>query len=115
MAESPAQHQHPGVPALFTELPLIRDSLSTETTELQQETVQKCLPFLKATRNQSEQYNRYGVPGLLRDEHIAYLYDSLEDFPDTFVSLDASRPWMTYWALAGLALLGEDTRRVRER
>ncbi|PKY02673.1 CaaX farnesyltransferase beta subunit Ram1 [Aspergillus campestris IBT 28561] len=110
---SPAQH--PGVPALFTELPRIRDSLSTETTELQQETVQKCLPFLKATRNQSEQYNQHGVPGLLRDEHIAYLYDSLEDFPDTFVSLDASRPWMTYWALAGLALLGEDTRRVRER
>jgi protein farnesyltransferase subunit beta len=29
--------------------------------------------------------------------------------------MDASRPWMVYWALAGLSLLGEDVTRVRQR
>ncbi|KAH1493183.1 hypothetical protein LV164_000084 [Aspergillus fumigatus] len=107
---------HPGIPALFREPPLIHDLLSTETTDLQSETVNKCLPLLKGIHNsQKGPFNNYGVPALQRKDHLEYLYDSLEDYPASFVALDASRPWMVYWALAGLCLLGEDVTRFRER
>lgn len=51
----------------------------------------------------------------MKDKHIEYLYDSLEDYPEGFVTMDSSRPWMSYWALAGLMLLGEDVSKYRER
>ena len=107
---------HPAVPALFKELPILQDALTTETTNLQEETVNKCLPFLKGIHSsQKGSFNQFGVPALNRDDHIAYLYDSLEDYPGSFVALDASRPWMVYWALAGLTLLDEDVSQFRER
>lgn len=107
---------HPAVPPLFQEPPAIRDTLITETTELEDETVNKCLPFLGGYHSsQKGPLNRHGVHALLRDEHIGYLYDSLEDYPAGFVAMDASRPWMIYWGLAALSLLGEDVTRHRER
>lgn len=106
----------PGIPALFTQSPPIRDPLVTETIDLQDATLEKCLPFLKGVHSsQMEPFNAFGVPALQRDEHVAYLYDSLEDYPSGFVAMDASRPWMVYWALTGLTLLGEDVTRVRKR
>ncbi|KAL4803680.1 terpenoid cyclases/protein prenyltransferase alpha-alpha toroid [Aspergillus unguis] len=113
MAEPTA---HPAVPPLFQEPPVIRDTLITETTELQDETVKKCLPFLGGYHgSQKGPLNHHGVHALMRDEHIGYLYDSLEDYPGGFVAMDASRPWMIYWALAALSLVGEDVTRHRER
>jgi protein farnesyltransferase subunit beta len=106
----------PGIPALFTQPPPIRDPLVTETIDLQDATLKKCLPFLKGIHStQKGPFNACGVPALQRDDHVAYLYDSLEDYPAGFVAMDASRPWMVYWALAGLSLLGEDVTRVRQR
>lgn len=106
----------PGIPALFTQPPPIRDPLVTETTDLQDATLNKCLPFLKGVHSsQKDPFNAHGVPALQRDDHVAYLYDSLEDYPSGFVAMDASRPWMVYWALAGLSLLEEDVSGVRER
>ncbi|KAJ5619732.1 hypothetical protein N7510_003716 [Penicillium lagena] len=111
-----SQEPRPGIPALFTQPPPIRDPLVTETLDLQIETVDKCLPFLHGIHStQRGPFNALGVPALQRDEHVAYLYDSLEDYPAGFVAMDASRPWMVYWALAGLSLLGEDVTRFRER
>ncbi|KAL4952057.1 terpenoid cyclases/protein prenyltransferase alpha-alpha toroid [Aspergillus filifer] len=113
MAEPTTQS---AVPALFQELPLIRDTLITETTEVQNETVNKCLPFLGGSHSsQKGPLNRHGVPPLMRDEHIGYLYDSLEEYPAGFVAMDASRPWMVMWGLAALSLFGEDLSRHRER
>lgn len=110
------EQPRPGIPALFTQPPPIRDSLVTETVDLQDATLEKCLPFLKGIHStQKSPFNACGVPALQRDDHVGYLYDSLEDYPAGFVALDASRPWMVYWALAGLFLLGEDVTRVRER
>ena len=106
----------PGIPALFTQPPPIRDPLVTESIDLQDATLDKCLPFLKGIHStQKGPFNACGVPALQRDDHVAYLYDALEDYPAGFVAMDASRPWMVYWALAGLALLGEDITRVRQR
>lgn len=43
---------------------------------------------------------------LLRDKHAAFLLSSLRALPESFVSLDASRPWICYWSLHALDLLG---------
>ena len=113
MAEAQARA---GIPALFTRPPVIQDPLVTETTEVQNETVEECLPFLKGIHgHQKEPFNRHGIPALQRDDHLAYLFDSLEDYPAAFAGLDASRPWMVYWALAALCLLGEDVSSFRDR
>jgi protein farnesyltransferase subunit beta len=113
MAASPDSVQ---IPSLFTQLPAIRDLLPTETSKVQDETVEKCLPFLRGiVSGLGDDLNAFGVPRLRKDSHIEYLYDSLEDYPSSFVGLDSSRPWMIYWALAGLTLLGEDVTKYRER
>lgn len=105
----------PGIPALFTQPPAIIDPLVTETTDLQNATRDKCLPFLAGTHHSQIDHNEHGVPALKRDLHVAYFYDSLEDYPAGFVAMDASRPWMVYWGLAGFSMLGEETSRFRGR
>jgi protein farnesyltransferase subunit beta len=90
----------------------------TETSSTQQETVAECLPYLKGTSDPSRSpfdFNEHGVPRLNRQAHVDFLYHSLEEFPAAFVAVDASRPWMVYWALMGLYLLGEDITQYRDR
>ena len=116
--EEEEEEDHPAVPDLFISLPPIRDLLNTETSTLQDRTVQECLPFLAGTEDSTKSpfdYNINGLPKLERQEHIAYLHDSLGTLPARFVGLDASRPWAVYWALAGLCLLGEDVTQYREQ
>jgi protein farnesyltransferase subunit beta len=111
---SSQENNQPGIPALFRQLPAIRDLLITETSKIQDATVDQCLPFLKGiASSQNGSFNQFGVPYLERDRHVQFLYDSLESYPSKFVGLDASRPWMVYWALIGLYLLGEDISRFR--
>ncbi|KAL6135762.1 hypothetical protein ACLB2K_067988 [Fragaria x ananassa] len=83
------------------------------------------MAFPVATRTQYEQwmvesevlriYNHFeGQPlsdqtrklKLKRDDHINYLMRGLGILPASFSSLDANRPWMCYWILHSLALLG---------
>lgn len=42
-----------------------------------------------------------------RDNHIEYLTRGLRGLAPSFGSLDASRPWICYWIIHSLALLGE--------
>lgn len=105
----------PSVPSLFTSWPPIRDELETETSRLQDATVRECLPFLTAPLGSSQDYNEHGVPRLARDKHASFLHRSLEEMPAAFVGFDASRPWIIYWALTALALLGENVEPYRER
>ncbi|GLU11269.1 hypothetical protein SLE2022_280260 [Rubroshorea leprosula] len=44
---------------------------------------------------------------LQRDEHVEYLTGGLRLLPPSFCSLDASRPWLCYWILHSIALLGD--------
>jgi protein farnesyltransferase subunit beta len=101
------------VPDLFTSLPYIRDLLNTETSQIQEETIQECLPFLYGVEPGAT-YNNYGVPHLDRHRHIQFLHKSLRKLPAPYVAADASRPWMFYWALAGLSTMGEDVSQYRE-
>ncbi|KAJ6734619.1 PROTEIN FARNESYLTRANSFERASE SUBUNIT BETA [Salix purpurea] len=44
---------------------------------------------------------------LQRDEHIKYLNEGLKQLGPSFVVLDSSRPWICYWIIHSMALLGE--------
>ena len=48
------------------------------------------------------------LPKLHRDAHVSFLRDKLGSYPWYFAAMDASRPWVFYWALNGLVLLGVD-------
>jgi protein farnesyltransferase subunit beta len=102
------------IPDIFTSFPPLRDLLNTETSQVQDETVQECLPFLSGMRV-GISYNDFGVPHLDRERHIKFLHKNLRKLPAPYVAADASRPWMFYWALAGLATMGEDISEYRER
>ena len=106
----------PNVPAIFKTLPPIRDSLATETSWMQDETVKECLPLLAGAGTRSLfDYNEHGVPSLERENHIEYLHERLGPLPAGFVAFDAARPWLIYWTLTGLCLLGENVDRYRSR
>lgn len=108
----------PPVPDLFTTLPPIRDLLNTETSRLQDCTIQECLPYLSGTDDPNRSpfaFNVHGLPRLEREKHITFLQGSLGKLPAGYVVADASRPWMLYWALTGLYLLGEDVSTYREQ
>ena len=106
----------PAVPSLFTSPPLLQDSLQTETSFNQETTVIECLPYLtrNAVRSDAE-IGASGIPSLKRQLHVDFLLCSLEEKPNVYVGFDASRPWVVYWALSGLCLLGEDVTPYRER
>ena len=106
---------HPGVPSLFTDPPPIRDNLVTETSIKQDAAVEECLPFLAgAIPGKTEfDYTPAGVSRLERADHIDFLKDHLESA--RYMAYDASRPWVLYWCLTGLSLLGEDATPYRQR
>ncbi|KAI6245499.1 Protein farnesyltransferase subunit beta [Erysiphe necator] len=101
------------IPDLFTSFPPLSDNLTTDTSWKQYQTVQECLPFLSAQEDGIE-YNDYGIPTLDRERHIAFLHKSLKKLPAAFLTADASRPWILYWCLNGLATMGEDVSQYRD-
>ena len=106
------------VPGLFTSLPPIRDLLKTDSSNAQDFVLQDCLPLLAGTNAAGGPpggVNEHGVPRLDRESHVEFLHDTLGALPAGFVMADASRPWMLYWALTALHLLGEDVSQYRER
>jgi len=44
---------------------------------------------------------------LNRDEHREYLHQSLQQLPTSYQALDASQPWLCYWIVHALDLLGD--------
>lgn len=101
------------VAPLFTSLPPLVDPLKTKTSEDQRETVEKILPFHNGNPFKLK-LNSHGVPHLLREHHLAYAVDGLSDYPAPFVAMDASRPWIPYWSLFTISVLGQDTSEFRE-
>ncbi|KIE03645.1 CaaX farnesyltransferase beta subunit Ram1, partial [Metarhizium majus ARSEF 297] len=103
----------PSIPGLFTSEPPIRDALATDSSQIQDETVEECMPFL--TGYGHDNCNAHGIPPLLRDRHVKFLQTQLGLLPSMFEGADPSRPWIFYWCLAGLSLLGEDVAVYRSR
>lgn len=81
------------------------DAVSTETSRQQldlESTVQDLYREL-LTADAPEQE---ALLTLRRPDHINYLHGGLQTLSSSYVSLDASRPWICYWILHSLALLG---------
>lgn len=105
----------PSVPALFSSRPLLRDELQTETSISQEETVDACLPYLLCAQSSDIDHESHAFPRLKRQSHIEFLHGTLGQYSHYYTAYDASRPWVVYWALAGLCFLGEDVSPYRER
>src|SRR5271169_7151969 len=78
----------------------------TRSTELLEQTAFVCQHALSSP-----------TPPLDKDRHITFLtrLGLQTQLPRPFVALDASRPWMMYWTLCALKLLGEDITPHRQR
>ena len=94
------------VPLWMQSTHAIDDAFPTPSSELTVETIEECLPLLLS--------NDGSTPNLQREAHIRYLRHILKGLPARFTALDASRPWLFYWSLLALALLGEDVTTFRE-
>ena len=106
------------IPSYFRSHPPLVDSLESETAVVQDETLNECLPLLNQVDEPNRSpfdFNQFGLPHLEKEKHIEFLHENLAEFPAPFVGIDASRPWMIYWALLGLYLLGEDISVFRSR
>ncbi|KAF4992446.1 hypothetical protein FGRMN_7191 [Fusarium graminum] len=112
-ATAPQTRVEPSIPDLFTTEPLIRDSLPTESSRVQDDTLDEVLPYLKAEEH--DYCNSHGLPHLDRPRHVNFLHKQLGKLPAAFTSADPSRPWFFYWCLSALALLGEDVEMYRQR
>src|SRR6202012_1829712 len=63
-----------------------------------------------------EDIGERGVPRLNRPRHTRFVRAALTArFPQAFVGLDASRPWLVYWGLTALSVLGVDVTEHRGR
>lgn len=87
----------------------------TDTSNKQQEVMKQCLPFLTGEDTQGLELNSYGIPKLRRFKHISFLEEVMGPMPAPYVAVDASRPWLFYWALQGLCTLGVDVRHYKDR
>ncbi|OCL05269.1 terpenoid cyclases/Protein prenyltransferase [Glonium stellatum] len=92
----------------------LKDELVTESSEMQDQTLEDILPFL--TENPYEfDLNSHGIPKLQRSKHISFLHHALGSYPARMVVMDAARPWILYWSLQGLTCLGEDVSKYQDR
>ncbi|KAI0973241.1 terpenoid cyclases/protein prenyltransferase alpha-alpha toroid [Xylaria arbuscula] len=117
MADGPPSrhpHQASPVPDLFTTAPQIKDALVTDTSVRQNAVESSCREFLANKRDGAVPVNHHGVPSLRRDHHIAFLEKNLGLLPPAYKAADASRPWIFYWCLNGLVLLGADVSKFRD-
>lgn len=74
----------------------------TITTIDQQETEELCLETFR-----SENLT-LALQTLQREAHVQFLHYHVGKLPAAMVRLDASRPWIIYWSLNALSMLGSD-------
>lgn len=94
-------------------IPIV-DKFKTDSSEVQDETLEAVLPFLEGNPNDFP-LNIFGIPHLQKEKHVKFLKKALGDYPAPFAMMDASRPWLVYWSLQGLSALGYDISEFRER
>lgn len=80
------------------------DGLQTSTSE-QQHALERKIAHIYQSLLDLDPSDRDDALYLLRDRHARYLHGGLGQLPSSFAALDASRPWICYWIVHGLALL----------
>ena len=103
----------PQVPDLYTSSPPIRDHLITDTSISQDDVVKQCLPRLIKCSRSVVGVNSYGIPSLEREDHVKFLQEAIE-YP-RYIAFDPVRPWVIYWSLTALSLLGENVELYQQR
>ena len=96
-------------------LNLFHDDLVTVTSEAQDKVKAECLPLLTLADTKGLPLNPYGIPALRREAHKKFLLKQLDRLPAPYAVMDASRPWIFYWTMAGLSFLGDDVSGFRRR
>ena len=93
--------------------PLPSNSHPSATLEEQQQTEQLLSELLALTApplgpDQQQSQGSTAVTGtqLRKGEHVQYACSTLYRLPAPYVSLDASRPWLLFWTMHSLDLLG---------
>ncbi|KAK9804940.1 hypothetical protein WJX73_001089 [Symbiochloris irregularis] len=84
---------------------MIDDGQPTDTSK-QQLDLEKCVQDIYSELLAVDQAEQEALLTLRRPDHIKYLHGGLQTLSSSYVSLDASRPWICYWILHSLALLG---------
>lgn len=102
-------------PSWLSPVPAIDDTLETESSHLQDATAEECLPHLLGQLDDASSSDNATLPELRRSSHASFLRKALGRLPKQFTALDASRPWMLYWCLNGLSVLGEDVSSYRQK
>ena len=101
------------IPELFTSLPPIRDPLVTATSLSQDETAEYCLSFHTGTSGSLLDLNSQSIPRLNQEDHVRFLRDAIQNAK--YIPYDALRPWVIYWSLTGLSVLGADLTEWQDR
>eukprot|EP00128_Syssomonas_multiformis_P017202 Colp12_sorted_trinity150504_noHs@11180 len=94
------------VPLSFEELAFDTDGWETESSRVQEqveEEIEQRYTIYKKVKECNTDRIR-----LQREDHIRYLKSSLFHLSTSLQCLDASRPWLCYWLLHALDLLGVD-------
>ncbi|TKX23315.1 putative protein farnesyltransferase subunit beta [Elsinoe australis] len=102
-------------PALYSTLPILPDDFKTPTSIAQAKVAETCRKLMSGEEREIHELNNHGIPRLQRQKHIKFMHKNLNTYPPPYQAMDASRPWILYWALAGLAHMGEDISMYRER
>ena len=103
----------PQVPGLFATLPPIRDHLTTASSISQDSVIEQCLSCLTQSSRQEFDVNAHGITILERESHTGFLHGVLET--PNYIAYDPVRPWLIYWSLTALGLLGENLGPYRQR
>lgn len=106
------------IPPYLIQPPPIADNLRTRTTDLQNDTIEECVPLLNAINHPASNpfnFDETGLPYLQKRAHIDFVHDGLDQLPPQFVAMDASRPWLMYWSLLSLYIMGEEVADFRAR
>jgi len=96
-------------------LPFIKDELITTTSTVQDGVADMCKRFMTRTDFEIEETNSHGITKLQRSKHLKFIKKTLETYPAQFQGMDASRPWILYWALAVLNHLDDDVMPYKDR
>ena len=105
----------PNLPFYFASPGPFHDELETTTSASQEKVMREVMDLMTGKEQTITDVNSHGIPRLQRQKHIAFLKQVLGQYPPPFQVMDASRPWLLYWALAGLKFLGQDVSHYRQR
>lgn len=80
------------------------DDLETHTSEEQRKTEDSCYMLIERWR--SFGHDSTDAVLLRKIDHFYYVLSGLSKLPRGYVSLDASRPWIVFWTIHSMELLG---------